>query len=213
LLNSTEHPELREHLRELVKAWQDSGPNLEKMMWGSHKHLHNYLEVLYSRVSWMPTTGGRAMLFVSPDVRQLAELAGQERVYRKKPTVMFSPEAEAWIDFGLFTLNPHCEELAGPCARCGNYYIKKRASQKVYCSRRCGQAATAVARTSERLKAEHKDKIRRAQAVIREWNTLKTRAALEWKEWLRKREPDITEKFVTRWANKNKLPQPRRERG
>jgi hypothetical protein len=211
LLNSDKHPELREHLRELVKAWQDSGPNLEKMIWGSHKHLHNYLEALYSRVSWMPTTGGRAMLFVIPDVRQLAELVGQERVYRQKPngTWMFNREAEAWKEFGYFTLNPHCEELAGPCARCGNYYVKKRKSQKVYCSRRCGNAATAVVRTAKKVKDERQKKTLRAKALIRKWNTLKGRSGLVWKEWLRKQEPSITDKFVTRRVNAGELPEPK----
>jgi hypothetical protein len=212
LLNSTERPELREHLRELVKAWQESGPNLEKMMWGSHKHLHNYLGALCSRAIWMPTTGGRAMLFPSPDYNRLEELIGRERgVHREKPdgTWMFNPEAEAWKEFGYFTLNPHCEELAGPCVRCGNYYVKKRATQKVYCTRRCGNAATAVARNRKRLKDEHKDKMHRAASAIREWNALKTRAALDWKRWLKNREPDITEKFITRWANQQRLPRPK----
>lgn len=211
LLNSTGQPELREHLRELVKAWRESGPNLEKMMWGSHKHLHNYLGSLCSRALWMPTTGGRAMLFPSPDYHRLEKLVGRKRVFREKPdgTWMFNPEAEAWKEFGYFTLNPHCEELAGPCARCGNYYVKKRATQKVYCSRRCGNASTAVVRTTAKLKTERKEKTVRAKALIRKWNALKGRSGLVWKEWLRKQEPSITDKFVTRRVNTGELPEPK----
>ena len=214
LLNSTEQPELKEHLRQLVKAWQESGPNLIKMMDPMPLKAYESMESLFTTM-WSPTGSGRATLWVMPDDRQLERLFGGKEIFKNEPdgTRKLIPEAEAWVEFGFFTLNPHCEELAGPCARCGNYYVKKRATQKVYCSRRCGQAATAVVRTGERLKAEHKDKIRRARAVIREWNTLKTRPALEWKVWLKKREPDITQKFVTRWANKNKLPKPKRERG
>ena len=211
LLNSAEQPELREHLRKLVKAWQESGPNLEKMTWESHEHLYDYLGTLCSRVFWMPTTGGRAMLYVIPNYNRLEELIGRERVNREKPdgTWMLNPEAEAWAEFGFFTLNPHCEELAGPCARCGNYYVKKRASQKVYCSRSCGNAATAVIRTAAKVKAERDEKMIRAKALIRKWNTLKGRSGLVWKEWLRKQEPSITDKFVTRRVNMRELPKPK----
>ncbi len=59
-----------------------------------------------------------------------------------------------------------------------------------------------------RQKAEHEDRIRRAKAVIREWNNLETHSNLDWKLWLKDRLPDITEKFITRWANRKKLPQP-----
>jgi hypothetical protein len=213
LLNSAEQPELKENLRQLVQAWQESGPNLEKMMWGSHKHLRDYLGALCGRAFWMPTTGGRAMLFPNPDYKRLEGLIGQDRVFRQKPdgTWMLNPEAEAWKEFGFFTLNPHCEELAGPCARCGNYYVKKRATQKVYCSRRCGNSATAVVRTRSRLKTEHKDKLNRAKSAIREWNALKAPSALDWKEWFGKRVPDVSPKFVTRWVNQNKLPRPKEQ--
>jgi hypothetical protein len=212
-LNSETQPELRKRLRELVAAWQDSGPNLKKMT-RDPSLLDIRVFGFAMRTIWNPTDGGRAELLLLPDYLTLERLLGEERVWQKgpdgKPQPM--PEAESLTLFHLLTVIPECDKLAGPCARCGNYYIKKRASQKVYCSRRCGQAATAVARTSERLKGEHKDKMRRARAVIKEWNALKTRPALEWKEWLKKREPDISEKFVTRWANKNELPQPTRER-
>ena len=59
-------------------------------------------------------------------------------------------ELLAALLFHVGTLNPEWHKLAGPCARCGRYYLKKRASQKVYCSRRCGNAATAIERTRER---------------------------------------------------------------
>jgi hypothetical protein len=213
LLNSSEQPELKEHLRQLVEAWRESGPNLEKMMWESHKHLLDPLGVLWS-AHWIPTNSGRGTMYAMPDYGRLEKLIGRDRVFREKPdgTWMLTPEVEAWKEFGFFTLNPHCEELAGPCARCGNYYIMKRASQKVYCSRQCGNAATAVVRTKERVTAERKKKMLRAKALIREWNTLKGRSGLVWKVWLSKRDPNITEKFVTRRVNTGELPQPKEGR-
>jgi hypothetical protein len=210
LLNSSERPELKEHLRQLVRAWQDSGPNLEEMMRGSHKYLNDVFGALYS-AHWTATSVGRAVIYVMPDFGRLGKQIGMKRVFREEPDGAWklNPEAEAWKEFGYFTLNPHCEELAGPCARCGNYYVKKRATQKVYCSRRCGNASTAVVRTAEKIKAERKEKLRRARALIQKWNTLKGRSGLVWKVWLKKQEPSITDKFVTRRVNTGELPEPK----
>lgn len=190
----------------LMEKLKGCGGNLKKMMDGDPELAKAVAEVCVTR--WMPSTNRTAHLVLQPSWEHILK-----RELTPGQVDRMRPERFAALLFHVGTLNPEWDKLAGPCARCGRYYLKKRASQKVYCSRRCGQAATAVARTSERLKAEHKDKIHRARTVINEWNTLKVRPALEWKNWLRKREPDITEKFVTRWANKKKLPQPKRERG
>jgi hypothetical protein len=211
LLNSTEKPELKEHLRQLVKAWQDSGPNLEQMMWGSHKHLlAPFLQAICAG-HWMPTAGGRAILDVRPDVGLLEKVVGKDRVWRKAPdgAELLTPEAEAWIAFGFFTLNPHCEELAGPCARCGNYFVKKRASQKVYCSRRCGNAATAVARTRERIAGERRDKLARAKSAMKKWKATATRQ--DWKHWVAK-QTGIDPRFLTRATTKGDLVPPKKEK-
>ena len=208
LLNSSEQPELREHLRQLVTAWQDSGPDLEKMMWGSHEHLLTPLQVLCVG-RWMPSNSGRAFMNVHPEIGRLEDQVGQERVYQEMPdgSWKLTPEAEAWIAFGFFTLNPHCEEVAGPCARCGRYYVKKRASQKVYCSRRCGNAATAIARTHERIASERRSKIARASAAIKKWKSTTTRQ--DWKRWVAKR-TGIDPRFLTRAVAKGDLVSPKR---
>jgi hypothetical protein len=99
-----------------------------------------------------------------------------------------------WM-FGTLVTNPLCEKLAGPCARCGNYFIKKRESQKVYCSRRCGNAATAVARTRERIKAEHDKKMERVKAAREQWGRAKTQQ--DWKRWVSQK-TGIDLRFITR---------------
>ncbi len=111
-----------------------------------------------------------------------------------------------WM-FGTLVTNPICEKLGGPCARCGNYYIKKRASQKVYCSRRCGNAATAVARTAERDAAERKEKLLRAKAAIREWRSAKPQQ--DWKPWIAQK-TGIDLRFLTRAVKKGDLVPPKR---
>jgi hypothetical protein len=116
-----------------------------------------------------------------------------------------------WCLFHLLTLNPQCEKLAGPCTRCGNYYVKKRASQKVYCSRRCGNAATAVVRTRKRLAAQREDKLQRAAEAARKWSS--SRSNLDWKVWVSRKESDITAKFLTRSVNRGALKSPIRRVG
>jgi hypothetical protein len=210
LLNSSEQPELREHLWKLVKAWQDSGPDLEKMLWGSHKNLLTPLQILCVG-RWMPSNSGRAFMYIHSEIGRLADHVGQERVHQEKPdgSWKLTPETDAWIAFAFFTLNPHCEELAGPCARCGRYYVKKRASQKVYCSRRCGNAATAIARTHERIANERRTKIARASAAIKKWRSTATRQ--DWKQWVAKK-TGIDPRFLTRAVTKGDIVPPKRGR-
>ncbi len=119
------------------------------------------------------------------------------------------PERYAALLFHVGTLNPEWDKLAGPCARCGNYYIKKRASQDVYCSRRCGNAATAVTRTRERTHSERKGKLRRAKTAIRKWRSVKTQQ--DWKSWVA-RTTKIDPRFLTRAVNKGDLVPPKKGR-
>jgi predicted GIY-YIG superfamily endonuclease len=105
-------------------------------------------------------------------------------------------------------MNPYANKLAGPCARCSNYYLKKRASQKVYCSRRCGNATTATIRTREQRRDAHEQKLRLAAAAAQKWKKAQTR--LDWKEWVSRHESGITSKFLTRAVNKGELKAPAR---
>jgi hypothetical protein len=211
VLNSSQHRELRGRLRKLMTEWRSSGPNLQRMM--AERENRPLFKAMSAAlcVKWTPTNDGRAQFIVVSNYESLAKEFGDDRISQNGPSGEWepTPEAESWVLFSLFLLNPECDQLAGPCGRCDRYYVKKRSSQKIYCSRRCGNAATAVARTSQRLKTEHKDKMQRASLAIREWNALKTRPAVDWKAWLHKRLPDVSSKFVTRWVNKGKLPRPK----
>jgi hypothetical protein len=111
-----------------------------------------------------------------------------------------------WMLSYLFA-NPLNEKLMGPCARCGNYFIKKRATQNVYCSRRCGNAATAVARNRERIEEERNDKLLRAKAALHEWRSATTQE--DWKHWIAKR-TKIDPRFLTRAVNQGDLVPPKK---
>jgi hypothetical protein len=134
-------------------------------------------------------------------------IPGKKRKYGVYQTLPAHPRTDddhsftVWMFANLVT-NPVCEKLAGPCARCGNYYIKKRTSQNVYCSRKCGNAATAVVRTRQRVKDERDAKMTRAKAAIREWKKADT--SEDWKPWVAVR-AKVDPRFLTRAFNKGQF--------
>jgi len=129
------------------------------------------------------------------------------RSYREHPRDIGDPHSFAIWVFGNLIDNPLNEKFKGPCARCGNYFIKRRASQNVYCSRRCGNQATAVARNRERIEEERNDKLLRARAALREWRSATTRE--DWKHWVAKRS-GVDQRFLTRAANLGDLVPPQK---
>jgi hypothetical protein len=209
-LNSETHRELRFHLRAWVKAWQDSGPNLKKLFKRLPEPQRTALTLAMGTL-WIPSDGAKAELLFVPDYPELEGLLGEQRVWlsgaddKRKLT----PEVEAMTLFHLLTVVPGCEKIAGPCPRCDRCYIKKRASQKVYCSRRCGNAATAVARTRERIASERRDKLARAKSAMKNWKHAATRQ--DWKHWVAKK-TGIDPRFLTRAVTKGDLVPPKKEK-
>jgi hypothetical protein len=209
-LNSETHRELRSHLRAWVEAWQASGPNLKKLFGGLPEPQRMALTVAM-RTIWNPGNDAKGELLFVPDYPEVEKLLGTQRVWvkradsKRKPT----PEVEAMALFHLLTVTPGCEKIAGPCPRCNRYYIKKRASQRIYCSRRCGNAATAVARTRERIATERSDKLERARAAMRKLNPAATQQ--DWKHWVANK-TGIDLRFLTRAVTKGDLMPPRLEK-
>jgi hypothetical protein len=97
-------------------------------------------------------------------------------------TAQPSDKNQALQDFMILITNPQWELLGGPCTRCGDYYLKKTTRQKVYCSRKCSSAATAVPAVTRQRQQEHAEKIRRAQDAIDRWR--KGKRTLGWKYWV-----------------------------
>lgn len=177
-----------EALIRLMKRLEECGGNLKKMMHGDPELAEAVAEVCVTR--WMPSTNRTAKLVLqqSAEIQALSPMPEPQEVEKRA-------ELLAALLFHVGTLNPEWHKLAGPCARCGRYYLKKRASQKVYCSRRCGNAATAIERTREKLKQEREDKIDRAKAAMKEWKRAKTQQG--WKPWVSQR-TGIDLRFITR---------------
>jgi hypothetical protein len=198
VLNGEKQPELQLALSRLVKSWQASGPNLKKMM---HSDFGQWRDVQESwKATWLPTRTGRAQLVLLPDLPAGHMKKGRDGAYR--PTL----EGGALVLFYSLTLNPEWKRLGGPCEHCTRYYVMNTVRQTKYCSRRCSSFATATASTRKRLDEEHADKLRRARAAAQMWPKIRTR--LNWKQWVSRKEPDITPKWLTRAVNKGELRSP-----
>jgi len=184
--------------REVVAVWQRSGPNTAKLLI-DHPDLWGELIRVW-RPSLAPTKGGAAVMnFVHP-----AEPKGTIEAFGPKAI-----RSRALVLLAALMLNPLCERLAGPCARCGDYYVKKRVSQKVYCSRKCGNAATALKRTRERLEAERREKLARATRAIQQWK--RSRTPLDWKSWVGIK-AKLDPRFITRAVTNGDLVPPKKGR-
>jgi hypothetical protein len=191
-----------EPLIRLMKRLEECGGNLKRMMDGDSQLAETVAEVCVT--CWKPRMNRTAYLVLQPSWKH---------ILKRKLTPMqvdrMRPERYAALLFHVGTLNPEWDKLAGPCARCGRYYIKRRASQKVYCSRRCGNAATAVERTRERIKAERKDKLDRAKTALKKWTRATTQ--LDWKSWVAQK-TKIDPRFLTRAVHKGDLVPPKKGR-
>jgi hypothetical protein len=172
----------------LMEKLKVHGGNLKKMMDGDPELSKVVAEVCVTR--WMPSTNRRAHLVLQPCWKHI-----ETRTDAGAGGPAMRPERYAALLFHVLTLNPECDKLAGPCARCAQYYIKKRASQNKYCSRRCGNAATAIARTREKLRQEREDKIKRVKAALRTWRAV--RGKEDWKVFV-SRKTGIDRRFLTR---------------
>lgn len=192
-----------EPLIRLMERLKECGGNLKKMMDGDPELAGVVPKVCVT--SWIPSTNRTAKLVLQPSWEHILK-----RELTPEQVDRMRPERYAALLFHVGTLNPEWDKLAGPCARCGNYYIKKRVSQKAYCSRRCGNITTAVARTRERLAREREDKLHRAQVAMQKWATARTKD--DWKAFVSKRQSDITSKFLTRAVNKGELKAPTKGR-
>jgi hypothetical protein len=227
-----------EHLRNWVKKWQASGPNMGRFvrdnpeLWESlvRHSRDNPPYVLPQRdgdgvvIAWpLPAVVRNAGSYAAQQARVAQAIkngarltaaaaarirARAEEVLQGKSTP--SPSPEAFFLFLSFLNNPLRKRLGGPCARCGRYFLRRtERNPKVYCSRLCGWRTTGRAAIEQQRQKDREDKLRRSAKAAQDWTTARTQ--LDWKQWVSKNEPDISGKFLTRAVNKGELKAPVRQ--
>lgn len=136
----------------------------------------------------------------------------------------------ARVMFTRLLFNELRDSLAGPCLRCGQYFLLETERRKLYCSARCQRHDTAAKFTKNLNAAKHKAQLHRVRAKISEWDSLKRKPKKEWKQWVSEQLPEqankrveingayhaavlvaITPKFITRAINKHELQPPKKE--
>src|ERR1035441_10147191 len=184
VLNTKEPVRLCSELRRLVKAWLESGPDLKKMLEADKVLSRN---VRHGRTLLVATGGGRGHLLWLPNPPCSSPA---------------SWDYQALAMFMDLIVHPYWEKLGGPCARCGDYYIKKTRRQKVYCSQRCGSANTALPAVRKKRAGEHARKLHSAQEALLHWKPTSNERG--WKEWISKR-TGLSINWLTRAVNKGEL--------
>jgi hypothetical protein len=132
---------------------------------------------------------------------------------RTNPGIIYSvPGRQRWLlwDFACYefvhlVMNPLCERFAGPCRRCGAFFLK-HTRQKHYCSRKCTQTAAAYAGTKRRREQEQELKVSRALQAKLAWERKGRKG--DWRSWVIKSEPDITKTWLTRAIKRETITPP-----
>jgi hypothetical protein len=186
----TDITEAQQELRRLIAEWNRSGPNL----------LTLFKENPELQAS---CTAGTTLLIPNRDgVAQLAWFPGPAGHKNG------SQKDVALTRFIHFLVNPLAPTLGGPCERCGRFYIKNTKRQKIYCSRQCGTANTALTATQKRRQAGYSRKLIIAQRAIEQWSQ-KGSCRTSWKKWVSAHtKKEITQQWLTRAVNSGKLAAP-----
>lgn len=161
------------------------------------------------RTVLMPTQTGRAFLSWEP-APSLALCNEAENRASLTPSDLedFTHAKDRSEEFALYhfmslIVNPEWELLLGDqCKRCGRYILKKARRPKLYCSRKCGAAVTAVEATRKRRRAEYNENISKAVAACNEWHE-KPKPG-DWKKWVSQR-TKLSPKWISRAVNKGHL--------
>lgn len=208
-LNSEVDPELKRRFRVWVAAWRRAGPDLKKLTQELPEIDSRSLRVPM-RAVWKPTGGPQAALDFLPDYTALEISLGSDRVWATAPDGERIPgrEIQALRLFYLFAFAT-CERVVVPCPRCERFFVTKRGSRTVYCSKKCRVVAKAAAWNQRKRKEQYRDKLERARSAARKWRA--SRTTEDWKTFVLRRQPDLTLNFLTRAVNEGELVAPVRQ--
>jgi hypothetical protein len=178
---SKDYRPVQAELHRLVSAWSQSGPNVSKLL---------AREPILARASQrfqahlVPTNTGVAKLTYTPVSETLNPV---------------EPLTTALGLFIGFLLNPYNKRLSGPCAYCGQYFVKETQRKKtVYCSEVCGHRVTSRIANQKERERVHVEQLQRVDKSLAEWSVAIT--GKDWKDWVHV-DTQISKNWLTR-ANK-----------
>lgn len=179
---------IQTELHRLVQGWFDSGPNVNQLF-SAHPELAKQAASIHAHV--IATQTPRAKLLYTP-----------------APANM-SPLDQHFVDYGLFfgfLVNPFNERLGGPCANCGQHFVKNTKRRKTrYCSPRCGKLCTSRLANQNRRRSERRRQLRDVRRAIQEWR--KEKCKLVWKEWVSRR-TQVSKNWITRAVKSGDISEP-----
>jgi len=178
----------REELERLVNLWLECGFDLNKMR----------QRIGALRIKSLPVRGTFYL----------------DATKEGRPVLIPYPEEGTTHAQGIFlhlVLYPHAEQLAGPCDRCGKYFLKTTRHRRAFCSRACLAFSTAVKATQKAREKKSAERLAWAEEGIADWQRAKRRDS--WKTWtvrhMKKAHGEyITEKSLSRWVNEGRLTAP-----
>ena len=178
--------DLRAETRRLVRAWQDSGPNLVELF-RSDKELA--VRCAQGQIALHPTRTGRAFLVwrAIPDEEQIKSMKNV-----------------ALLHFIQLIAHPDWQSIGGPCKRCDKYYLSESRHKRVYCSAKCRATASAVRSTRHKRLEERDAKLARAKAKLDHWRPA---TRMSWKRWV-SQETRLSLSFLTLAERRGELVPP-----
>jgi hypothetical protein len=189
------HAEVRSELRGLIARWLKA-PTLKEMLYDDRR-LWKELDDVW-RSSLEPsaetrTATVRAYVIGLPDGPMRYQVG--------------APHHQAVCFFARLLLNPLCEKLCGPCARCGRYFIKSRSDHDKYCDGGCASAASAAVVMERKRREQRNNQLGLARLAAQEWAT--SGSTLDWKAFVAQKVV-CTKKWVTIAVKNYGLEEPHR---
>ena len=193
--NDEEHAQSRAEFREFVSRWLRAS-SLKTMLRRDRDLYRELTDVCtLSLEPSSKTRMARAVVYVikRPD--------GPMRYQRG------ASHHQAVLWFAHLVLNPLGEKLAGPCARCGRYFIKSRSDHDKYCDGGCGSKASAAVRMERKRREQRQSQLADARIAAQEWAD--SASSLDWKEFVAQK-LGCTKKWVTIATRRYGLEEPRK---
>jgi hypothetical protein len=182
-------------LRRLVDTWLAEGRNFSRWQEKNPQLARRVMRVArtFRQVLHVPPALSPMWLQRRRLPRKLKECAAYEA------TSLFLELVTSW----------RASEL-GKCPYCEEYFLNSSGHEKLYCSRKCTLAASALRSTEKRRKEEHEKKLKMAVALIEEYQSHHRREDL--KTWAAGRQAitGISRHWLTRALNRGLIKPPSR---